>query len=306
MSKLFDIHPLVVDKDIATTLGLNEAIILQQVHYWIEINKKHKRNCYKGRYWTYNTIEEWQEEFPFWSTSTVKRIFKRLRDRKIIIVDNFNTYQMDRTLWYTIDYEELEKIMEKSLDSKEDQNSTMKGSKEIVEDNQNDTMEESKKNSAIPETSTEITTEISNQSISQSIDKDENIKKERQIDRQTRPQQKKTNLDYETIIKRCELYAIDEKYRDAVAHAIKLLLLDIEKSKWIKIGYNYIPAGTVKKDINKLNFLTIEHAVNKFKEASKSIEIRNPIAYLKVCIYNSINEMAVDIDSKLRYERLID
>ena len=301
MSKLFDIHPLVVDKDIATTLGLNEAIILQQVHYWIEINKKHKRNCHKGRYWTYNTIEEWQEEFPFWSTSTVKRIFKRLRDRKIIIVDNFNTYQMDRTLWYTIDYEELEKIMEKSLDSKEDQNSTMKGSKEIVEDNQNDTMEESKKNPAIPETSTEITTEISNQSISQSIEKDENIKKERQIDRQT-TQKKKTNLDYETIIKRCELYAIDEKYRDAVAHAIKLLLLDIEKSKWIKIGYNYISAETVEKDISKLNFLTIEYAVNKFKEVSKAIRIRNPIAYLKVCIYNSINEMTVDIDSRLRYE----
>ncbi|MSS44395.1 hypothetical protein FYJ27_11885 [Anaerosalibacter bizertensis] len=313
MSELFDIHPLVVDKDIATALGLNEAIVLQQVHYWIEINKKHKRNCHKGRYWTYNTIEEWREEFPFWSTSTVKRTFKRLRDRKIVIVDNFNTYQMDRTLWYTIDYEELEKIMEKSLDSKEDQNNTMKGSKEIVEDNQNDTMEESKKNPAIPETSTEITPEISNQSISQSIEKDENIKrdmkkdtkKERQIDRQT-TQQKKINLDYETIIKRCELYAIDEKYRDAVAHAIKLLLFDIKKSKWIKIGDNYISAETVEKDINKLNFFTVEHAVNKFKEASKSMRIRNPIAYLKVCIYNSINEMAVDIDSKLRYEGLID
>ncbi|MCG4582634.1 hypothetical protein L0P54_06505, partial [Anaerosalibacter bizertensis] len=67
-----------------------------------------------------------------------------------------------------------------------------------------------------------------------------------------------------------------------------------------------IPAGTVKKDINKLNFLIVEHAVNKFKEASKAIEIRNPIAYLKVCIYNSINEMTVDIDSKLRYEGVID
>lgn len=43
MSKLFDIHPLVVDKDIATALGLNEAIILQQVHYWLEINKKYKQ-----------------------------------------------------------------------------------------------------------------------------------------------------------------------------------------------------------------------------------------------------------------------
>ncbi|MCG4565357.1 hypothetical protein, partial [Anaerosalibacter bizertensis] len=155
----------------------------------------------------------------------------------------------------------------------------------------------------------EITTEISNQSISQSIDRDENTKrnmkkdtkKERHIDRQT-TQKKKTNLDYETIIKRCELYAIDEKYRDAVAHAIKLLLLDIEKSKWIKIGDNYISAETVKKDVNKLNFFTVEHTVNKFKEASKAIRIRNPIAYLKVCIYNSINEMTVDIDSRLRYE----
>lgn len=40
MSMLFDCHPLVVDKELATILGLNEALVLQQVHYWIEMNKK--------------------------------------------------------------------------------------------------------------------------------------------------------------------------------------------------------------------------------------------------------------------------
>ena len=73
MNKLFSLHPLVVDKELARILGLNEALILQQVNYWIEINKKNKRSFHEGRYWTYNTINEWQEEFPFWSTSTVKR-----------------------------------------------------------------------------------------------------------------------------------------------------------------------------------------------------------------------------------------
>lgn len=47
MSKLFNTHPLVVDKQLATILGLNEALVLQHVNYWLEINKKKKRNYHK-------------------------------------------------------------------------------------------------------------------------------------------------------------------------------------------------------------------------------------------------------------------
>ncbi|WP_158281607.1 hypothetical protein [Sporanaerobacter acetigenes] len=54
-----------------------------------------------------------------------------------------------------------------------------------------------------------------------------------------------------------------------------------------------------------MNFFAIEHAVNKFKEASRMREIRNPIGYLKVLIYNSISEMDIDVDSKLIYADLI-
>lgn len=114
---LLNSNPLVLDKKLAVILGLNEALVLEQIHYWLEVNKKEKRNYHEGRYWTYNTLNEWQEEFPFWSISTIKRIFKKLRDMKILEVGNFNVYQMGRTLWYTINYEELDKFCQGELDT---------------------------------------------------------------------------------------------------------------------------------------------------------------------------------------------
>jgi len=109
---------------------------------------------------------------------------------------------------------------------------------------------------------------------------------------------------YEKIIYNCELYAVEERYREAVAYAIKLLVLDVEENNNIKIGNRYIPAFIVKNDIDKLNFFMVEHAVNKFKEISSIQKIRNPLGYLKSLLYNSINETQIDIDSKLRYDNL--
>ena len=33
---LFDEHPLVIDVKLAQIIGLNEAIVLQQVNYWLQ------------------------------------------------------------------------------------------------------------------------------------------------------------------------------------------------------------------------------------------------------------------------------
>ena len=37
---LFDEEPIVANKTLERELGLNEALVLQQINYWIEINKK--------------------------------------------------------------------------------------------------------------------------------------------------------------------------------------------------------------------------------------------------------------------------
>lgn len=106
MSKyLLDDHPLVVLPSLALIVGLNEAIVLQQVHYWVTLNIKDGRNYEEGEYWTYNTYEKWQEQFPFWSLDTIKRTIKRLEKVGLLITDNFNKWKMDKTKWYRIDYE---------------------------------------------------------------------------------------------------------------------------------------------------------------------------------------------------------
>lgn len=355
MSKLlFNEQPLVVDKQLAKLIGLNEAMVLQQIHYWIEINKKVRNNYREDKYWTYNTIQEWQNEFPFWSYDTVKRTLAKLRKQGILITGNFNKLKIDRTIWYTINYDVLEKLnieheekkneenkKEEIIDDNdeitpvdnhvEDENKLNEEADTIIEDEnikpletlkfpisadcsngknpisakcpnakgQNASMQKGNLPSPLPEISTETSTEISNQSISQSIgSNNKNIQPK--IDGQTDIPNKQMD-NYNHIIKDCELDSIDESFRDAVSHAIKLLFLDIENKKRIKIGENIIPSEIVGNDLMKLNFFVIEHAINKFKEASRGTEIRNKVAYLKTCIYNSIHEMGVDVDSELRY-----
>ncbi|GFN34771.1 hypothetical protein [Tepidimicrobium xylanilyticum] len=58
--------------------------------------------------------------------------------------------------------------------------------------------------------------------------------------------------------------------------------------------------------MKKLNYFVVDHVIRKFKKACEGFEIKNTMAYLKAYIYNSIHEVEVDIDSKLRFERLID
>ena len=98
MSKLlFDENPLVVNTGLAVKIGLNEAIILQQIHYWLEINKKAKRNFRDNETWCYNTYKEWQEQFPFFSLKTIQRTIISLENMGFLITGNYNKLKIDKT-----------------------------------------------------------------------------------------------------------------------------------------------------------------------------------------------------------------
>lgn len=109
---------LIVNTDLALVLGdLNEAIILNQLNYWLEINKKADKNFIDGKYWVYNSYAEWREnDFPYWSEKTIQRTFTRLENKGIVISSNYNKMCIDKTKWYSIDFEVLEEMI-KSYDS---------------------------------------------------------------------------------------------------------------------------------------------------------------------------------------------
>ena len=95
--------PLQVLPSLAKEIGLNEAIMLQQMHYWL----LKSANEFTGVKWFYKTLEEWQTEFPFWSAMTIRRTLGSLEKQKIIKIGKFNKKKFDKTKWYTIDYQRV-------------------------------------------------------------------------------------------------------------------------------------------------------------------------------------------------------
>ena len=104
---LIDEHPITFHPTLALAIGVNEAILLQKINLWLNC-KPHNAD---GRSWIYNTYKSWQQQLPFWSESTIKRIIKNLFDMKILIKGNYNDKKFDNTLWYSIDYEKLDEIV---------------------------------------------------------------------------------------------------------------------------------------------------------------------------------------------------
>lgn len=103
MNLLYIDRPLVINPALAEKIGLNEAIVLQQMHYWLD--KTTSGREHDGKTWIYNTYEQWAEQFPFWSESTIKRIINSLKNKGLIKVKQLNKQTHDRTNYYTIAYE---------------------------------------------------------------------------------------------------------------------------------------------------------------------------------------------------------
>lgn len=109
MSKLLiDDQPLQVLPALAEAIGLNEALILQQIHWLLE----RSRNKVEDKSWVYNTYEQWKSNhFRFFSLSTIRRAIDNLEKLGLLIsTTKFNKMKVDKTKWYSIDYQALEAL----------------------------------------------------------------------------------------------------------------------------------------------------------------------------------------------------
>jgi uncharacterized phage protein (TIGR02220 family) len=104
--------PVMIIPSLAVKIGLNEAVVLQQIHYWLGISK----HQIKGKTWVYNTYEEWKKQLPFWSVSTIKRTILSLEVKGLLLSDNFNQMKMDKTKWYSIDYDNLQELEDSAIE----------------------------------------------------------------------------------------------------------------------------------------------------------------------------------------------
>jgi len=88
--------------EIATQYGMLEAVLLNNLYFWIEHNRANDKNYHDGYYWTYNSIKAYAELFPYVSSNKIRNALKRLEEEGLIITGNYNQSAYDRTMWYAL------------------------------------------------------------------------------------------------------------------------------------------------------------------------------------------------------------
>jgi hypothetical protein len=90
------------DPDIAEKVGVNAAVIYQNLVFWIEKNQANDKHFHEGKYWTYNSISAFEQMFSYLTTSQIRTAIKHLLESGLIVEGNFNKKGYDRTKWYSV------------------------------------------------------------------------------------------------------------------------------------------------------------------------------------------------------------
>lgn len=89
------------DPAIAARVGLNAAVIYQNLFYWAEKNAANGRHFYEGRWWTYNSVSAFSDLFPYLTGKQIRTALDKLESDGLIASGCFNKSAYDRTKWYS-------------------------------------------------------------------------------------------------------------------------------------------------------------------------------------------------------------
>lgn len=106
-------NPLIVLPSLAVEFGLTEAMLLQQIHYWMG----KAETIHGGKVWTYQTFDDWHAQFPFISIATIRCALNRLQKMGVVLMTKLAKWKSNRTNYYTIDYQKLEAIAQVANDN---------------------------------------------------------------------------------------------------------------------------------------------------------------------------------------------
>lgn len=110
---LINESPLQVLPTLAKLLGLDRAVIIQQIHYWLEKSD----NVRDGYRWIYNSYTAWSEQFTWLSSTAIGKHVRLLEKDGWLIPGRFNGKAFDRTKWYRLNYDKLNAAIDAESDN---------------------------------------------------------------------------------------------------------------------------------------------------------------------------------------------
>jgi hypothetical protein len=90
------------DISIAEKYGVNTAIFLNHLAFWINKNQANNKHFHDGRYWTYNTVQAYSVLFPYWTPKQMRTVLDKVKESGLVLTGNYNATPYDRTQWYSL------------------------------------------------------------------------------------------------------------------------------------------------------------------------------------------------------------
>lgn len=88
--------------DDAIAHGVDEAILLHNIRYWLDYARAHDEMKQDGYHWMYMTATSMQLIMPFWSVNKIRKMLKSLEKDGIVITGEYNKSSWNRTKWYSM------------------------------------------------------------------------------------------------------------------------------------------------------------------------------------------------------------
>lgn len=87
---------------IAIDFSVNVSIFVQKLAEWTFNNLANKTNLHDGHCWSFNTLEAYEEHFPWWSKRQLETLINNAVKDGLVIKGNYNKHKYDRTCWYAM------------------------------------------------------------------------------------------------------------------------------------------------------------------------------------------------------------
>lgn len=88
--------------DVAREAGVVPALIYKLISYWIVRNQTEGRHFHDGKYWMYNSLNDFRRTLDYLTRRQIEVALEKLVDGGWIIVGHFAADKRDRTNWYTV------------------------------------------------------------------------------------------------------------------------------------------------------------------------------------------------------------
>ena len=102
--------------ELATKLGVEKAVIIHNMYYWINHNAKNNKNVYDSSVWTYNSASAFGKLFPYIKDRTISRYLLELERDGYIKTGNYSDNIFDKTKWYSFTDNFLEELKNLGFD----------------------------------------------------------------------------------------------------------------------------------------------------------------------------------------------